>query len=823
MNHPAAMPLSPVRVTSARLDLAMLSARAFLVLTMLLAAGIGITPLVVTPAVTPIDAPPAVFSAARALQDLEQIAAAPHPVGAPANALVRDYLVAASARLGLAAEVQRTTVSELSPLSGIAQVTPVENVLVRLPGAGDGTGAVLVTGHYDSVPTSPGAGDCGSCVAAVLETLRAALAGPRLQNDLIFLFTDAEELGIVGATAFMQQHPWAQDVRLSLVLEGLGTRGSSLLYAAGPGQGAFVREALGAMQSAAGYAYLHDVMWKVAGNSGSDLDAFVAGGRPGLAFVHLSLDGSQAYHSGADNVAAFDAGTLQQHGDQVLSLVRHFGNAPLDKLAAAGGEPDAVYFSLLPALVIAYPQALALPLALAAALGALGAVVYGWRRAAFSLRALLGALFIPLVGVLLGVAAGTGAWSALRLWNTNYHIYALGGWYGAGWTAAGLALLGLALAAALHWLWRLRLSAGSLAAAGLLWFGALALLTATTLPGFGYLFAWPLLLAAPVAAWGWSQQAHQHQQGQRPWPQALLLAVPAAAAILLVAPVVYGLAVFAGRMEAMTALPLAALPLPLVMLVGALLAAQWEFLTPARRVLLPALLLGAALLLLAVGVARSGFDAVHPKLNSITYWLDADSGEAHWISVDDSRSGRGSAGQLDVWTAQFLGDAPTPTSLNPWLSGWFQAQYPALQSEAAAIPLPHSQVTLLEDAVDGGERRLRLQIAPAAGVQSVFVQVSGGGDLRLVALNDVAVAGEALPLVRVNLMGAPQAPSTLDLAAPGGQAITVSVQDQRLGLPDAGLAVQERPEWMAAAPFNDISDSTVVAHTVTLAEQARSE
>ena len=114
-------------------------------------------------------------------------------------------------------------------------------------------------------------------------------------------------------------------------------------------------------------------------------------------------------------------------------------------------------------------------------------------------------------------------------------------------------------------------------------------------------------------------------------------------------------------------------------------------------------------------------------------------------------------------------------------------------------------------------------IAPAVGVQSVFVQVSGGGDLRLVALNDVAVAGEALPLVRVNLMGAPQAPSTLDLAAPGGQAITVSVQDQRLGLPDAGLAVQERPEWMAAAPFNDISDSTVVAHTVTLAEQARSE
>lgn len=811
MSRPTAVSSSAVGERPVTPAAAAFAPRIFLVVVMLAAALIGLTPLLVTPPAAPASAPAADFSAVRAMQHLAQIAAVPHPVGSPANADVRDYLVAEIGRLGLTAEVQSTIVSELSPLSGIAQVTPVENVLVRVPGTAGGAGAVLVTGHYDSVPTTPGAGDCGSCAAAVLETLRATLAGPRLQNDLIFLFTDAEELGIVGATALMRQHAFAQDVRLSLVLEGLGTAGSSLLYATGADNGGFVRKALAVMDSPAGYAYLHDVMWKVAGNSGSDLDAFVAEGRPGLAFVHLSLDGSQAYHSGADNVESLNIGTLQQHGDQTLSLVRHFGNAALDDLdAAQEREPDAVYFSLLPSLVIAYPQALAQPLAIVAALAALASVAFGRHRRAFSLGALLGSLFVPLLGLLLAVAVGTATWSMLRTWNVNHHIYALGGWYGAGWTTAGLTLLGLALTVGLHWLWRLRLSAGSLAASGLLWFAALALLTAAALPGFSHLFAWPLLAAAPAVAWGWSQRAAAH----KPWPRALLSALPAAVAITLVAPVVYGLAVFAGRMEGITALPLAALPLPLVVLVGMLLAPQWEFLMPARRRQLPVLLLGAALLLLAIGWLRSGFDAGHPKLNSITYWLDADSGAAHWISVNDSRAGRGSAGQLDEWTEQFLGDDPMPTTFNPWLSGWFLADYPALQNAAAAIDLPHSLVNVQVDSMVDGERLLRLQITPADGLQDMFVQLSGAPDLRLTALNGVAVLGTAGPMVRVNLVGGPDAPTTIELRSAETGPLTVSVQDRRLGLPDAGLIVEPRPQWMAAAPFNDISDSTVVAYTL---------
>lgn len=811
MSHSAIVPLGAVHRINAHLDWALISARLFLIFAILGASALGVSSFIITPRPAPADIPADQFSAARASQDLAVIAAQPHPAGSPANTAVRDYLLAAVARLGLDAEVQRTTISELSPISAIAQVTPVENILVRLPGTNGGRAALLVSGHYDSVPTTPGAGDCGSCAATVLETLRAVAAGPRLQNDVIFLWTDAEELGIAGATAFIQEHPWAQDVRFSLVLEGLGTRGSALLYANGPNQGGVVRDALGAMQYPAAFGYLHDVMWGLSGNSGSDLDAFVADGQPGLAFVHISLDGSQSYHNGADNVAALEPGTLQQHGDQALSLVRRFADADLDELVAVH-EPQPVYFSLLPYVIVTYAQDMAQLLALAAGLLALAAVVYGWRRRAFGLLGLLAAIFILPLGMLLATTAGTGAWFLLRNTNSNYHIYSVGGWYGAAWIVGGLTLLALSITAAVQWLWGRRANVNALAAAALLWFAAFAQLTATTLPGFGYLFAWPLLLAAPAAAWCWWKSPARVQ----PWAAALVLAAPAAAIGMLFSPVVYGLAVFAGRMEAMLAVPLAALPLPLVALAGSLLAPQLEFLTPRRRWQTPALLLAGSLLLVAIGLARSGFDADHPKLNSITYWLDADSGSARWIALNDSRAGRGTRGQLDEWTAQFLGSDPATAAINPWLSGWFEDVYPILQADAPALDLAHSQINVLADHADRGQRRVKLQITPPAGVQDVFMQITGSDAIQATALNEKPLSAQPRSLVQINLVAAPKSPATIDLTVPAGAMLRVATADRRLGLPDTGQKIMPRQPWMAAAPFNDFSDSTVVAHTLAI-------
>ena len=72
----------------------------------------------------------------------------------------------------------------------------------------------MLVAHYDSVPDGPGAADNGASVAATLETLRVIKTQAPLQNDLICLFTDSEEVGLLGAQAFVDQHPWAKEVRI---------------------------------------------------------------------------------------------------------------------------------------------------------------------------------------------------------------------------------------------------------------------------------------------------------------------------------------------------------------------------------------------------------------------------------------------------------------------------------------------------------------------------------------------------------------------------------------------------------------------------------
>ena len=85
-------------------------------------------------------------------------------------------------------------------------------------------------GHYDSVDDSYGASDDGSAIVTMLETLRVLKTQDPLMNDIIFLFTDGEELGLLGARAFLEQHPLAKDIGLVLNLEASGTSGQSMMF-----------------------------------------------------------------------------------------------------------------------------------------------------------------------------------------------------------------------------------------------------------------------------------------------------------------------------------------------------------------------------------------------------------------------------------------------------------------------------------------------------------------------------------------------------------------------------------------------------------------
>jgi hypothetical protein len=101
-----------------------------------------------------VDAEPGVFSAGRALDELQNLLGdeTPHPVGSAANRAVKERLMARLTELGLRPEEQRT----VGCAAESATCAQVENVLAAIPGETADT--IVLMAHYDSVPNAPGAG-----------------------------------------------------------------------------------------------------------------------------------------------------------------------------------------------------------------------------------------------------------------------------------------------------------------------------------------------------------------------------------------------------------------------------------------------------------------------------------------------------------------------------------------------------------------------------------------------------------------------------------------------------------------------------------------
>src|SRR5215213_2939457 len=181
------------------------------------------------PATVSAGAPAEMFSSDRAMKHLEAICATPHPMGTQESAEVREYITTALQMAGVNVEIQQTTALNTTR-NGSARLGTVHNVVAKLKGTENGK-AVLLVSHYDSVPSSFGASDDGAGVAAMLETLRAltATVTPR-RNDVIFLFTDGEENGLLGAQAFVNEHRWAKEIGLVLNFEARGNSGPSIMF-----------------------------------------------------------------------------------------------------------------------------------------------------------------------------------------------------------------------------------------------------------------------------------------------------------------------------------------------------------------------------------------------------------------------------------------------------------------------------------------------------------------------------------------------------------------------------------------------------------------
>ncbi len=283
------------------------------------------------------------FSADHAMQHVQRIGAHPHPTGSDENAAVRQYLIDEITRLGFKPQVQSAMV--VNPQKQL--VGRVQNVLVKVPGAKPGK-AVLLLAHYDSVPTGPGAADDGASVAAILETLRAIKSRPALHNDVICLFTDSEENGLLGANAFVNQHSWAKDIGLVLNFEYRGNSGAFMMFETSAGNGKLIEGLAAAVPTIQANSLMYEVYNRLPNDT--DFTVFKNAGFAGMNFA--AIEGFAAYHTALDRPEAINQGTLQHEGDIMLALVKQFGNQSLGDLKAE----NRVYFDI-PALGIVHYRA----------------------------------------------------------------------------------------------------------------------------------------------------------------------------------------------------------------------------------------------------------------------------------------------------------------------------------------------------------------------------------------------------------------------------------------------------------------------------------
>ncbi len=666
------------------------------------------------PGALPADAPATEFSAERAFGLLKDIAVEPHPLGTPAHDVVRDRILRMWRDLGFEPEIQAGLVF------GAAEhyAARVENILARLPGAKPTPGgALMLASHYDSVEPAPGAADAGSGVVTLLETARALTAGPPLAEDVIFLITDAEEDGLLGARLFQDEHPWAKGVGLVLNFEARGTAGPSLMFQTSAGNQRLI-SALAAAPHPRAYSFGATIYRSMPNDT--DLTIWLKAGIQGLNFAFIGRGDN--YHTAGDNLAALDLRSLQHNGSYALALARRFGNDGVPPRTRG----DAIHFSIFGDVLVRYSKTAALLLVgVIAALLLVAGRLWIARRRLRPAGVMRGVLFM-LAAMLVSGGSGYGFLAAVGAAHRSF-LPAAPWTYSVGYFLA-LVFLAAAATTFLYGVLRARKSAFEMAfGAAVLW---LCLTVAVTLlaADASYLASWPALFLA-IAVFFWARRGHpEEESGSAPhfWGAALT-----ALGVLLVA--VPLLVLF---FESMFLTPLMAAIQ--AVLVSVMLTAATPALEIMKRGLGRALPILCAGLFVGFAVAAAltvRYSARIPRLASLQLLQDFDGGRAFWVTPTPSP---------DAWTESVAGGRFQVGHPQPEYAGR-PDRYAFREAPASSSPPP--EIRLVEDRETGASRSLRLRVVSPRGGRRIVIACQAE------KLSEAAVEGRPLILIPENATG----------------------------------------------------------------------
>ncbi|GEK01109.1 M20/M25/M40 family metallo-hydrolase [Streptomyces sp. 1-11] len=742
------------------------------------------------PAARPADTPAQEFAAARALGHVRAVAQRPHPTGTRDNARVRRYLVDTARSLGAQVDVEsggavRTDMGSPFPAG------TVHNVIAKVAGNAPRTSggkALLLVAHYDSVPTGPGAADDGSAVGAMLETMRALRAGGGVRDDVVFLFTDAEETGSLGAELFVRKHK-ADDYGAVLNWEARGSGGPVMMFETSDGNGPLVDAFAQSGTRFVTTSLAYEVYKRMP--NGSDFTVFRDAGAIGLnsAFTR----GLNDYHSPRDDVGRLSPDSVQHQGELMLGLVRGLGDSDLRNLHGR----NSVYFDLFGRVLVRYPVGWAVPAAAVTLLGFAGLLVLGTRRSALRIGGVLATAGIAAGAVITAALADFGLWYAVTLVRPDMAALPMSEPYDRGWFVAGFLVL---LAGTL--LFAGRLTRGrppaELIAGGLAVMAVLLAVVVLTVPGASYLLQWPLLAGLPALGFACRRTAARGET-----LGVLLAALAPAVAVVLFTSLVDSLLIALGVSLSAVAVLLAG--------TGGLLSLPLLARLP-RPGLLASGAAAASVVLVGTGTVALDFSPRQPLPDSLVYVRDLARGTSTWMTTDPSP---------DDWTRRVLGDDPGRGTAARYFAEY--GDLPVRQAKAPALDLPAPSVELLADTTAGGVRTVRFRVASQRDAWQIQVRlprapliscVVAGQRMNREALSKQGVASGG---VVFQFTGDPDG-AELSCRTKAGSRLLVDASDSTIGLPPEVAALAgPRPRENETVPYGFApADSSVVRRTRTL-------
>ena len=636
--------------------------------------------------ISSLDTPISEFSAERALIHLKEITKEPHYVGTINHSEVRNYIITELEKLGLTVEVQSQVAINKKWRAG----ANTKNIIAKINGSENGKSLLLLS-HYDSSPhSSLGASDAASGVVTILEGIRAYLANnPTPKNDIIILISDAEELGLLGANAFVNHHPWAKNVGLVLNFEARGSGGPSYILMETNGGNKNLVQAFNKAnpKSPVGNSLLYSI-YKMLPND-TDLtvfreDANIKG------FNFAFLDDHYDYHTAQDSYERLDKNTLQHQADYLVPLLTYFSNTNLENLDS---EEDYVFFNFPGFGLVNYPFNWVMPLLIIASLILVILFYFGFKRNKFSVKEIFIG-FIPFLISLIfsGILAFYG-WKLLLKAYPQYNDVLHGFTYNGNYYIAAFVSLSIWITLWIYNKYFKKYQIQNLLIAPIIIWLLINIAIVLYLPGAGFLIL-PVLIGLTVLAINiFSKQKASNR--------VILFSILAVPILIIFVPLIKMIPVGLGlKMTAISTIFT-------VLILGILIPifASYKHLIKISQIFL---LIGGLSIVSASFTSDYSKDKKQP--NSILYVIDADTNEAYWASYNT---------KVDEFTEQYLGADPTNGSFVEKSSSSKYGTNYKLYKKADLIGLSHPLVDIIQDTIIGTDRNIKIRITPQREVNRI--------------------------------------------------------------------------------------------------------